>query len=180
MPRSLALKTGARLRRRPSNRTTARTVHFVEPFRIAFVSKIRSCSVSAVLMFQSVAAADVSRARSPSLISVRTSGPLLGGGLADLHRRHVLRELQWGPRPRLHLFLHCFLVLAQDAPALGGPTPVARSHIHEYDDLPGLEGAAMQVPTKQFLNELIELRQDFIAVWFGQTLCHSKESRHLR
>jgi len=25
----------------------------------------------------------------------------------------------------------------------------------------------MQVPTKQFLDQLIELRQDLIAVWFG-------------
>jgi hypothetical protein len=39
----------ARLRRRPSNRMTARTAHFVEPFRISFVSKLPSCSVSAVL-----------------------------------------------------------------------------------------------------------------------------------
>jgi hypothetical protein len=110
--------------------------------------------------------AKVRRVANGRLTSVRTSGTSLGGGLADRQRRHVLRELQRGPRPRLHLFLHCFLVFAQDAPALGGPAPVAGSHIQEYDDLPGLESAAMQVPANQFLNESIELRQDFIAVWF--------------
>jgi hypothetical protein len=104
------------------------------------------------------------------LISVRACGTSLGGGLAliaaDRQRRHVLRELHGGLRPRLHLLLHCFLVLTQDAPALGGPSQVAANHIHEYDDLPGLEGAAMQVPVKQFLDQSIELRQDFIAAWF--------------
>ena len=103
------------------------------------------------------------------LTSVRTSGTSLGSRLAliaaDLQRRHVLRELQRASRPRLHMLLHCFLVLAQ-GPALGEPIPGARSDIHEYADLPLLEGAAIKVPAKQFLNESIELRQDFVADWF--------------
>jgi hypothetical protein len=30
----------------------------------------------------------------------------------------------------------------------------------------------MQVPAEQFLNESIELRQSFIAAWFGHDVCH--------
>jgi hypothetical protein len=110
------------------------------------------------------------------LISVRTSGMSLGGGLAliaaGLQRRHAHSESFSGVRaPVCICLLHCFLVLAQDAPALGGLAPV-RSHIQEYDDLPVLEDGAMQVPAKQFLNESIELRQSFIAAWFGHDVCH--------
>jgi len=106
---------------------------------------------------------------------VRTNGMLLGSGLAlitaDLQGLHVLRELQRGSRSRPHLLLHRVLVLAQDLAALGGPSQVAPNQIHEYDDLPRLEGAAMQFPTKQFVDQLIELRQDLIAVWFCIMVC---------
>src|SRR5712691_13127412 len=90
--------------------------------------------------------------------AAHSHGTLLGGGLAliaaDLQRLHVLRELERSSRPRPHLLLHGVLVLAQDT-----PTRVAANHIHEYADLPGPEGSAMQVPTKQFLDQLIELCQ---------------------
>jgi hypothetical protein len=72
--------------------------------------------------------------------------------------------------------LHCFLVLAQNAPALGEPVPVASSHIHEYDYLPRLEGTAVQVPAEQFLDESIELRQDFIATWFLHIACDARNA----
>jgi hypothetical protein len=100
-----------------------------------------------------------------------TGGMLLIGGFAwitaHLQRLHVLRNLQWDSRPRLHKLLHRILVLAQDVPALGEPSHVPANHIHEYGDLPRAERAAMQVPSKQFLDQLIELRQDLTAVWFG-------------
>ncbi len=78
---------------------------------------------------------------------MRTSSALLGGALAlitsDVQRLHVLRELQLGSRSRQHMLLHRVPVLPQNAPAR-----VAPNHVHEYDDLPGPEGAAMQVPFK--------------------------------
>jgi hypothetical protein len=65
------------------------------------------------------------------------------------------------------MLLHRFLVLAQDLLARGVPSQVAPNQIHEYVDLPRPEAAAKQVRTKQFLDQLIELRQNFMAVRFG-------------